>query len=325
MKHTDLARNPTLDRRQAMGLALGFAACALADRTNAATKGFFAAHRLPIGLQLYTLSAEAAADLNGCFARIAAIGYRTVELAGFHGHSPKALREAADRAGLRFTGIHVGATARTPSEPTLSGDLPRLAADVHALGIQTVTLPMLPLPEAAAPAAGEAFPAFIARVVGSLGVDAWKRTAALLNDRAAALAKEGLRFSYHNHNMEFAPVGGTTGWDILRSETDPQRVDFEMDVGWVAAAGRDPIELLRGVKGRIRQMHVKDILATTTPNFALHQDPTEVGSGILPWPRLLPAAYDAGVRQFYVEQEPPFSRDRFDAVALSFRYLTDHC
>jgi sugar phosphate isomerase/epimerase len=193
---------------------------------------------------------------------------------------------------------------------------------MHLLGIKDVTLPMIALPEGAAPAQGESFPAFFARVIGGMGKDVWQRTAAFLNERAALLAKEGLSLSYHNHNIEFAPVAGTTGWDILFAETDPKRVAFEMDAGWVAAAGQDPIALLKRHAGRIRQMHVKDIRATTKTNFALQQDPTEVGSGKLPWAQMLPVAYESGVRQFYVEQEPPYTMDRFDAIAKSFRHLS---
>ena len=50
-------------------------------------------------------------------------------------------------------------------------------------------------------------------------------------------------------------------------------------------------------------------------------DPTEVGSGRLDWKTLLPAAYAAGVRGFYVEQEPPFARPRIEAAKISHDYL----
>ncbi len=68
-------------------------------------------------------------------------------------------------------------------------------------------------------------------------------------------------------------------------------------------------------------MHVKDIRASTSTNYALQQDPAEVGAGSLDWQRLLPAAFKAGVRKFYVEQEPPFPTDRYTAIDNSFRYL----
>ncbi|ANI78330.1 sugar phosphate isomerase/epimerase family protein [Sphingobium sp. EP60837] len=309
-----------LDRRSILfsGLALG----AMASTPSfARRRGFFARHGLPVGVQLYTVGAEAAKDLDGTLARLAAIGYRTVELAGLHGHRATELRQAADKAGLRFTSIHLQATARG-REPGIDSDPARIAAEMNILGIKDVVLPLMPWPEGGRPKAGEGIGDYLARVAATPGGDIWKRTAALLNARGALLKREGLRLGYHNHNVEFAPVDGRTGFDILMAETDPALVSFEMDAGWVVAAGLDPIDLLRRYPRRFRQMHVKDVLDSTVRNFAIRQDPTEVGSGIIPWAKLLPAAYAAGIQQFYVEQEPPFAGPKFDALTKSFAYLT---
>jgi hypothetical protein len=37
---------------------------------------------------------------------------------------------------------------------------------------------------------------------------------------------------------------------------------------------------------------------------------------------LLAKAYQANLRQFYVEQEPPFSKSRLESVDISFNYLS---
>jgi sugar phosphate isomerase/epimerase len=74
-------------------------------------------------------------------------------------------------------------------------------------------------------------------------------------------------------------------------------------------------------KGRFSLMHVKDIKADTPANFELRMDPAEIGSGKLDWKTLLPAAYAQGVRGFYVEQEPPFTRPRIEAAKISHDYL----
>jgi sugar phosphate isomerase/epimerase len=68
-------------------------------------------------------------------------------------------------------------------------------------------------------------------------------------------------------------------------------------------------------------MHVKDVKATTKTNFELKQDPTEVGSGMIDWKKLLPAAYAAGIRGFYYEQEPPFAHPRLESAKISYDYL----
>ena len=312
-----------VDRRAVIGGAL---ACAMlpATRAFAATpQGFFESHHLPVGLQLYTVGDAIRKDLDASLAKIASIGYRVVEPASYHGYTPQQLREAADRHGLKCTSIHIGAQA-SGGNPGLDGDLPKLAADLHLLGVTDVVMPMFVTPArfgAARP--GDAPGAYMGRVSAGLTVDDWKRTAAFLNERGAKLRGEGLRLGYHNHNPEFAPVAGTTGLEILLSETSSDTVVFQMDVGWVAAAGVDPVALLRKHGKRFQLMHVKDIQASTKANYALQQDPTEVGSGNMDWTHLLPAAFEAGVRKFYVEQEPPFKMDRFDAIDKSRRFLMD--
>lgn len=280
-------------------------------------KPFFAHHDLPIGIQLYTLGPDAQKDLDGTLKAVAGIGYRRVELAGLYGRSPAEFRAALDRAGLTCTSAHIQARGAF----SLADDPGKLAADLKTLGVETAVLPMVPLPERfGGPKRGEGFTAYIGRVTEGLTADDWKSTAAFLNEKAAALKPHGVRVGYHNHNIEFAPLAGTTGFEILLGATDPKQVTFEIDIGWVAASGADPYAFLARHKGRISMMHVKD-LKTVKPNFAFQMDPAEIGSGVLDWKRLLPAAYAAGVRGFYVEQEPPFTRPRLEAAKLDYDYL----
>jgi sugar phosphate isomerase/epimerase len=170
-------------------------------------------------------------------------------------------------------------------------------------------------------APGKTFQEKLSAALAQAGEGGWKRTAALLNERAAALKPHGISLGYHNHNVEFAPVGKTRGWDILIRETDKKLVSFEVDIGWIAAAGLDPVPFMGRHAGRIRKVHVKDVQPSTKTNYALAMDPTQVGTGKLDWAHILPAAAKAGVQHFYVEQEPPFTMARIDAAAQSYRYL----
>lgn len=312
-----------LSRRSAMGLGLAAAASGLAAGSSAlaANGPFFRRTGLPIGLQLYTLGAALKADLDGRLSEISRIGYRTVELADYLGRTPHELRAAFDRAGLTCPSAHIPAVARS-GQPSF-GDVEGLIADAHVIGLKHVVLPMFAIPKRIEPAnvLGEPLSEYGDRIVRGLTADDWKSTADLLNAKGAALKAAGLTVGYHNHNLEFAPLGQTNGLEILLKHTDPALVQFEMDVGWVVAASHDPFALLKAHPERFRQMHVKDVKATTKPNFAFQQDPTEVGSGIIDWKRLLAAAYAGGVRGFFVEQEPPFEMPRMDAVRISFDYL----
>jgi sugar phosphate isomerase/epimerase len=287
---------------------------------------FFKRHHLPLGLQLYTVGAAARKDLHGTLAKVAAAGYQTVELAGLYGNPPQAVRKAADDVGLKFTSIHIQPQSQN-GEPGFDQPPEVLAAAMQVLGLEEVVLPMflmpshLPKPDLRGGAAG-GYAGYLDRIGPLITADDWKATAEFLNTKGAALQKVGLRLSYHNHNVEFRPIGDSCGLEILLDATDPKLVHFEMDVGWVAAGGADPIKILEHRKGRFRMMHVKDLMATTKPNYAMQQDPAEVGNGMLPWRKILDVAYATGVRRYFVEQEPPFKGDPFDSIAISAKYLS---
>lgn len=299
----------------------GFLAAGLAAMTasgaEAAGRPFFARRKLPIGIQLYTLGPDVAKDLDGTLGAVSKIGYKAVELANFLGRTPADLRAALDRAGLICRSAHV------QGRGGLDGDLAKLAGDLNTLGVTNAVMPIFLTPDrfGRAPAAGETFPGFRRRIAEGMTADDWKMNADFLNTKGAVLKRAGITIGYHNHNPEFAPLGDTHGLEILIRNTDPAIVSFELDVGWVAAAGVDPGAFLTKHKGRFSQMHVKDLKATTRPNYVLSMDPTEVGSGRLDWKTLLPTAYAAGVRGYFVEQEPPFARPRIEAAKISFDYL----
>ena len=62
--------------------------------------------------------------------------------------------------------------------------------------------------------------------------------------RHGASRSSGIRLGYHNHAFEFAPLDGTTVWDILLAELPPE-VEIELDVYWAAFGGRDPVAEIR--------------------------------------------------------------------------------
>jgi len=286
---------------------------------------FFQRIGKPIGIQLYTLGELPRSDMDGTFAQLAALGYRELELSQFYGKKPTEVRAAADRAGLAISSLHLisssMATGTGPDSLTIDSETQKIADVMGNLGARAAVLTIAPLPAGTKLRAGEDFRLAVTRSLTEGGIDHWRRTAAMLNQRGASLRQIGIALGYHNHNVEFAPIGGTTGWDVLVRETDPRLVSFEVDIGWVAAAGLDPVDFLHRIRGRTRWMHIKDLTEQTAPNFALSMTSCEVGAGKLDWQRILPAARAAGVQHYYVEQEPPFGIPRMEAAARSHAYL----
>ena len=283
-------------------------------------QAFFQRNKLPIGIQLYTLGDLTRGDLNGTLSEVARIGYRSVELAGYMGKTPHDLRKAFDAAGLACTSAHVGLAKGTPAEPKLLDDIGRVAADMHVIGATAVVAPIMAAPSDIPPT--EPTARGLAGVAAKMSEDHWKRMASQLNDIGGKLKTNGLAFGYHNHNIEFVRVGSRSGLDILLAETDPQLVTFELDIGWAAASGADPVEVFSRHQGRFGLAHMKDLRASTVANTEFRMDPTEVGAGRLDWAKILPAAYKAGVRKYFVEQEPPFEHGRLEAAAISYNFLS---
>jgi sugar phosphate isomerase/epimerase len=249
---------------------------------------------------------------------VAAIGYRDIELPGLMDRAPADLRRAADGVGLAYSSVHLGLTGKGLN----LGDAPQKVADVlGALGAKQVVVPMFPMPPTVKLQPGDSFGSAVTRGVKAAGEDMWKQLAEQLNQAAAGLKSHGVAVGYHNHSVEFLPIGERSGWEILAGETDPGLVHFEADIGWIVSAGLDPIAFFKRYSGRVRQVHVKDVAKGFIPAPGFATAPAEVGSGQIDWARVLPAAYAAGARHFYVEQEPPFAMPRMESVAKSYAYL----
>jgi sugar phosphate isomerase/epimerase len=133
-----------------------------------------------------------------------------------------------------------------------------------------------------------------------------------LNGYARQLGDRGIRLGYHNHSFEFAPLDGTTVWDVLLAEFAPD-VDLELDVYWASVGGRDPAVEIRAAADRIRLLHVKDRSAGAEPHDA------PAGEGILDIPGIVDAGRDAGVEWYIAEQDEP--QDALRDVATAYRNL----
>jgi sugar phosphate isomerase/epimerase len=240
-----------------------------------------------ISLQLYTVREETARDMPGTLRRISEIGYPAVEFAGYGGLAPQDLKPILDDLGLRPSGAHV------PLD-SWERDPEAVIADMHRLDCAHAIVPMAP-PDKRKDEASVA--------------DLAER----FNRWGELCCGEGLTFSYHNHDFEFAPLGSSTMWDVLVRETDPGLVHLELDLYWIKYGGADPETVLRDVGDRVSLVHLKDIAPDDT------RSDVPVGEGTMPWNSLLEAADAAGVEWFIVEQDNP--RDALEDVRTSLRNL----
>jgi sugar phosphate isomerase/epimerase len=251
--------------------------------------GATAADRIErIGIQLYTLRRELARDPDGTLARVAEIGFRDVEFAGYPPGPPVELRRRLERLGLRAPSSHVALPGAGP-------EWDRVLETAATIGQQFVVV------------------AFVSPAERR-SLDDWKRIAARFNQAGEAARKHGLGFCYHNHDFEFVPLEGRIPYDVLLSETDPRLVQLELDLYWITRGGRDPLDYFARWPGRFPLVHVKDMDATPRRSFA------DLGTGIINFARIFRQAKPAGVRHYFYEQDET-PGDPFASAAASFRYL----
>ena len=130
------------------------------------------------------------------------------------------------------------------------------------------------------------------------GADGWKAIADKLNAAAETLAPASLKPGYHNHQAEWAPVGGQRPIEILAKNTKPS-VMLQLDVGTCLEAGADPVAWIRANPGRIRSIHCKDWSPDPDVGYK-----TLFGEGKADWKGIFQAAESVGGVEYYlVEQE----------------------
>lgn len=84
------------------------------------------------------------------------------------------------------------------------------------------------------------------------------------------------------------------------SNTDPNLVKIELDVGWLATAGVDPVAYLRRHAGRVIACHLKDYnpeIASDVPQRKL----VPPGGGTIDFAAVLEAMNETGVQHGFIE------------------------
>ncbi|SEA09147.1 sugar phosphate isomerase/epimerase family protein [Microbulbifer marinus] len=237
------------------------------------------------GLQLYTLRAQMAQSVERTLARVAATGYRQVEFAGFFGRAPSTLRRLLGNLGLAAPAAHF------PVEE-MEADMSAVVGQARALGSRYVVLPWLD--------------------PSRRNIGYYRQLPDKLNRWGRMCRDAGLRLAYHNHDFEFVDAKGALPYRLLLDGTDPELVYFEMDLYWMHRAGQAPQSYFDRYPGRFPLWHLKDATAAGAM--------TEVGQGVIDFPRLLAQADRAGLEYGFVERddaEDPLSSIRTSLAGVN--------
>jgi sugar phosphate isomerase/epimerase len=235
-----------------------------------------------ISIQMWTVRNVAEADLEGTLDALADIGYRKVELAGTYGRSAKEFRKLLDRRHIRATSTHVG----------IDGvDLNQAIADAKILGNKRSNVAWANYPTIAE----------------------WAAFADRLEAAGKVYRRAGIGFGYHNHNQEFASIGGVRPYDVLTRRTTRKNVSFEIDLYWAVTGGTDPIREFYKIAGRVKQYHVKD--RKPDGGFA------DLGEGTIDFRRIFRATYPLQVEEYIVENDEPV--DALKCAQTGYNYLAN--
>lgn len=253
-----------------------------------------------IGVQLYTVRDQMKADFEGTIAKVAQIGYKEVEFAGYFDHTAQQVRAVVDKNGLSAVSTHI-------QYDELDAKFPSVIEDSKTIGVKYIVCPWIPEEVRKSP-------------------DIWKQAAAKFNHCGEQTKKAGIQFAYHNHWFEFLPVNGKLPYDELLKECDANLVKMEMDLCWIAAAGGDPLKYFKLYPGRFPLVHVKDLKKIPkvteggSQNFGDTVDLTAVGDGIIDWKKIFAQSDKAGIKHYIVEHDKP--ENAFESITKSYEYLS---
>ncbi|HEU0064531.1 MAG TPA: sugar phosphate isomerase/epimerase [Flavisolibacter sp.] len=259
-----------------------------------------------IGLQLYTVRDAMQKDPSGTLARVAHIGYNSVEGATytgderFYGMRPKEFAAILAKNNLVMPSSHYrlgqDKINGQADKGTMLNDWDRAVDDASQVGVKYMVCAWLSPEERKG------------------GADHYKRLAEELNKAGRRCKKNGIQLCYHNHDFEFESQGKELAYDIILNNSDKNLVKMEIDLYWVTKAGHNPVELFDKHPGRFPLWHVKDMDNTSKHFF------TEVGNGVIDFKKIFRHANKAGMKYFFVEQdECPGSP--FDSITKSIRYI----
>jgi sugar phosphate isomerase/epimerase len=251
-------------------------------------------HRIEkIGLELYTVRDLLKKDFEGTIVKVAKIGYKEVEFAGYLNDLPnlnpplKRAREILDANGLSAPSTHVAYIILSPE------NWPKAIEAGKVLGHEYIVNPS------------------IDRELAKTS-DGWKRAAETFNRAGEESQKSGIQLGYHNHVEEFkALADGKLPYDILLSECDAKLVKMELDLGWAHEAKADPLAYFAKYPGRFPLVHVKD--------FDQHDMMTEVGNGVIDWKAIFAKSELAGIKHYFVEHDEPMMP--LESIQKSYEYL----
>jgi len=224
---------------------------------------------MKLSVQNYTLRSAFEEDFFGTLQGLKDMGLNYCEFAGLYGHEPAEVRAFMDEMGLQCSGAHI-------SIDRAESDIEGVMAELKTLGTNLLIIPWLPK---------EGYE------------NGWAPMRGRLKAIQEKVGPSGFTVLYHNHAFEFEPDAveeGKSGMDVLMD--DPE-LGFQVDLMWVQVGGKNPVDYVRKVAGRVPTVHLKDL--------AEGGGDIEAGKGVLDWDSIIAVCDEVGVEWGVVEMDQP--------------------
>src|SRR5262245_52420866 len=154
-----------------------------------------------VGVQLYTVRNDLEKDFEGTLQKVASLGNKEVEFAGYYNRTPQQVKEILNRFGLEAPSVHVPLKA-------IQDNIEQSIEAAKIIGHKLIVCPYLEPDDRKT-------------------IDNYKRHAATFNKAGEACKQAGIVFGYHNHDFELAAIDGRVPLDLLLAETDKNLVKLE--------------------------------------------------------------------------------------------------
>ena len=241
------------------------------------------------GLQLYTLRDVIADDPEGTLRQVADYGYNQIEsyegpMGMWWGMGNTGFKDLMDELDMTIISTHAN----------VFEDFERKANEAAEIGLKYIVSPWIGPQDS---------------------LDDYREMADQFNEMGEIANDLGIRFAYHNHAYTFEEQEGQMPQDVLMENTDPDLVEYQMDIYWVAVAGHDPAEWARRYSGRFTSSHVKDLANPDDP------ESTALGRGTIDFQQLLPVLAEHGMEDFIVEQEAYTGTTPMEAIRDNAEYM----
>ena len=273
----------------------------------------------PFGIQLWTIKEVMANDPMGTLKLLAEYGYKQIESfenfigknsGMFWGMKPAEFKKTLDDLGMKIISSHCDYTK----------DFEKKVADAASIGMKYL---------------------ICAWKGPQKSIEDFKKFATEFNKAGEICKKAGLRFAYHNHDYSFKMLDGLIPQDVMIQNTDPNLVDFEMDMYWVVYAGINPLDYFTKYPDRFKLAHIKDLKKFNAPQpppppppgltpeqmkLYMEQPPKMgesciIGIGSIDFKSIIPKAKKLGLEYTFVEQEAFTGTTIMEAAKADAAYM----